>query len=166
MVEHVISVFTSGAARLQVSDIPLYQAEVRTDLERAGENFSKVGAMTGREVVDTDNFLPEPQKLLEEIGANEPGNPCDDPRLGRGEELFAKLPIRCGDHELAVEELPAGPIQGSSVREHLHPIMRAARRGFLPSRQGIFHSHHAAPHTIDKSCRDSVLRLPSKRSAK
>jgi hypothetical protein len=118
--------------------------------------------MSGREVVDTDNFLPEPQKLLEEIGANEPGNPCDDPGLGRGEELFAKLPIRCGDHTLAVEESPAGPIQGVVRGRHVHPIMRAACRGILATRQSIFYSQHADIH---KSCRDSVLRVPSQRSA-
>src|SRR6185503_6470829 len=130
VVEHVVSALASCAAGVEVSDVALDHAEAGTALQIAGEHFVEVGAMAGREVVDTDNSLPQPEKRLEEVGADEPGNACDDPDLGRGDQLFAKTPIRCGDHELTVEELLAGPIQGGRAQEHVHPIMRAASRGF------------------------------------
>ena len=107
MVKHVVRAFAGSAAGLKIPDVAFHHPEMRCALERA-EDFVQIFAMAGRKVVDTDNCLPEREELLKEVGADEPGDSCDDPDFGSRDQLFAEMGIRCEDHELGVEEYPPG----------------------------------------------------------
>jgi hypothetical protein len=96
--------------------------------------------MPGGVIVDSDHALSEREKVFEEIGPDETGYSGNHPGAGIGQQLLSKTEIRCGDHELTEERVPAGPIQSIRAREHVYPIKRAASAASAVAAEGIFHS--------------------------
>jgi CO/xanthine dehydrogenase Mo-binding subunit len=93
VVKNVVRAFAGGPTRLEISNVAFYHAEIRNTAERS-KNFVEVCAMASRVVVDTDNCLPESEKFLKEIRADEPGDSGDDPDFGGSDEQFAKPTVR------------------------------------------------------------------------
>jgi len=60
--------------------------------------------MTGREVVEADNGLPERQQLREEVGPDETGYPCNEPDSRRARQVFSKISIPRRDQEITWTE--------------------------------------------------------------
>src|SRR4029079_15455787 len=98
------------------------------------------------EIVDAHHRLTEGEQLLEESGSNKAGNAGDHPYFRGGRKVLSKPTIRCGDHELAVEELPAGPISEQSCAGARPPdhARRNSGQTFGDARS-IFHSLSATP---------------------
>lgn len=99
--------------------------------------------MASREVVNTYDCLPKREQFLKEIGTDEPSDSGDDPNLGSGQQPIAKMPVRCGNHELTVEGYPPSRfravVRGSTTARSNAPPTAAIH----VRRQGIFHSHRA-----------------------
>ena len=129
MVEHVVHSFTRCPARLEITNVALDHSELCRQGQGFGERIVEIRTMTSREIVNSNNCLTERQKLREEIGADEAGNPRNEPGLGRRRQMFAKKLIRCGDHELAVEVYPPGRfravVRGSTAARSFAPHVAA-----------------------------------------
>ena len=135
VVEDEVGARADGAACLEIANVTFHHAEGSFTLERTFENVVEICTMSGREIIDTDHCLAERQQLLKQVGADESGNASNDPAFGRRKKLFAKKPVRCGDHELTVEEYPPSRfravVRGStSARSYApHPAAFSATRG-------------------------------------
>ena len=138
--ENVVRAVCRPATGVEIPDISFHHPELRRPLDWTAKDVVEVRVMPGREVVDADNGLTEREKLLQQVGSDETGNASDYPDFRGGHKLLSKATIRCGDHELAVEEYPPGRFQsrvrGSTSARSYAPQLAA----FVGERQSIFHS--------------------------
>jgi hypothetical protein len=142
----IVRALTGGTTYCEISNVALDHPETRISVKR-GKDFVEICAMASRVVVDTDNCLPESEKFLKEIRADEPGDSGDDPDFGGSDEQFAKPTVRWGNHELTVEEYPPRPDSGQHAREHASSITRAALRDTL-TRRDKASSIPTEPHVV------------------